>query len=432
MPDPVKHIERPGHKLGLFGAIAIIMGNMIGSGVFLLPASLAPFGWNAVLGWVATISGTMVLAYVFAQLMAARGASADPLRIVENAFGPLPSYLVAFAYWVSIWTAVVSIAIAAISYLSLFFPIISETPMGPSLSAIALVWLITLVNLRGTKSAGNFQIATVLLKLLPLIGVIALGAWAITSGTATVRPFVAAEISLTPLSSAASLTLFALLGFECASLAANKVKDPHINVPRATLWGTAITGLIYLLVCSAIALMLPEEIAANSPAPFSAFAARYFSEGAGTFVAIFAIISCVGAVNGWIFMQGELPSDMAKRSHLPAWFAISDGKGTPRNALLASSWVASFCLLANSSRSMQGLYEFILLLSTSAALWLYLTCMLAALRLNIARPFAMVGAAYALWTLWGAGIEASAWSLALMISGLPLYFWARRARALTD
>lgn len=111
---------------------------------------------------------------------------------------------------------------------------------------------------------------------------------------------------------------------------------------------------------------------------------------------------------------------------LPRWFAVTDGSGTPRRALLVSSVIATLCLLFNASKSMQGIYEFVLLLSTSAALWLYLACALAAFKMKVVRGFALVGAGYALWTLWGAGIEASGWSLVLMAAGIPLYLWARR------
>jgi APA family basic amino acid/polyamine antiporter len=145
-----------------------------------------------------------------------------------------------------------------------------------------------------------------------------------------------------------------------------------------------------------------------------------------TFVTLFAIVSCVGAVNGWVLMQGELPRSMAARGILPAWFAGTDAIGTPRRALIVSSVIATICLLLNSSRSMQGIYEFVLLLSTSAALWLYLACALAAWRMKIVRLFAAVGAIYSVWTLWGAGIEASGWSLVLMMAGLPIYWLARR------
>lgn len=418
--------ERPGHKLGLFAAIALVMGNMIGSGVFLLPASLAPFGWNAVAGWIVTTAGTLVLAWVLAALTRARPGARDPAGFVTEAFGELPAFLVGWVYWVSVWTAVVSIAVAAVSYLSSFIPAITTIPMGPALCAIALVWAMTLLNLRGVRAAGNFQIVTVLLKLIPLVAVILIAAIVLGSGEGEIRPLVMAELNGTDLRGAAALTLFALLGFECASIAAARVENPAVNVPRATMWGTGLTGVLYLLVCSAIALMLPEAVAATSPAPFATFVERYWSAGPAALVTVFAIVSCVGAINGWVLLQGELPRAMAERGMLPRWFAATDRHGTPRRALLVSSVIATLCLLFNASKSMQGIYEFVLLLSTSAALWLYLACALAAWKMKVARSFALVGAGYALWTLWGAGIEASGWSLVLMAAGIPLYLWARR------
>lgn len=418
--------ERPGRKLGLFAAIALVIGNMIGSGVFLLPASLAPFGWNAVAGWIVTTAGTLVLAGVLAALTRARPDAGDPAGFVTEAFGELPAFLVGWIYWVSVWTAVVSIAVAAVSYLSSFIPAIGSTPLSPAVCAIALVWAMTLVNLRGVQAAGNFQIVTVLLKLVPLVAVIVIASAVLGTGTGEIRPLVMSELNATDLRGAAALTLFALLGFESASIAAARVENPAVNVPRATMWGTGLTGLLYLMVCSAIALMLPEAVAATSPAPFATFVARYWSEGPAALVTVFAIVSCVGAINGWVLMQGELPRAMAERGMLPRWFAATDRHGTPRRALLVSSVIATVCLLLNATRDMQGIYEFVLLLSTSAALWLYLACALAAWKMKVGRSLALPGAAYALWTLWGAGIEASGWSLVLMAAGVPLYLWARR------
>ena len=413
-------------KIGLIAAIALVMGNMIGSGIFLLPASLAPFGWNSVIAWIIVTAGTLVLAWIFASLVKAHPDAQIPAGFVTKAFGELPAFLVSWAYWVAIWTAQVSISVAAVSYASSFVPAISQTPMMPALCAIGLVWAVTLINLRGVRAAGDFQILTVLLKLMPLLAVIVLAAMAFGDGSGEIRAFELREINGLSLGAAAAMTFFALQGFECASLAAERVENPEVNVPRATMWGTALTGLFYLLVCSAITLMLPEEVIANSPAPFATFVEAFWSAGPASLVAVFAIISCVGALNGWALMQGEMPRSMAERGTLPRWFAHTDSRGTPARALIISSVIATICLLLNSSRNMQGIYEFVLLISTSSALWLYLACALAALRLNVVRPFAVIGAIYAVWTLSGAGIEASSWSLFLMLAGLPLYLWAKR------
>ena len=404
------------------------MGNMIGSGVFLLPASLAPYGWNAVGGWIVTISGALVLAFVLARLTRALPEAEGAIGFVRRAFGPVPAFLISWIYLVSVWTAVVTIAVAAVSYLSSMVPALSSRPFMPALAAAGLLWVMTLINLRGVKAAGRVQIVTVLLKLVPLLVVIALAAGALLSGNGEIAPYEPEATSLTALSGAAALTLWALLGFECASLAAARVKEPAINVPRATLWGTGLTGLLYLTVCSAIALMLPQAVASASPAPFATFVARYWSAGPAALIAVFAVISCLGALNGWILMQGELARSMAERGMLPGWLAATDARGTPVRGLVVGSLIASVFALMNASRTMQGLFEFLLLLSTSASLWLYLACAVAAVRLKVAVPWAIVGAAYALWTLWGAGVAASGLSLVLMAAGLPLYGWARRER----
>jgi APA family basic amino acid/polyamine antiporter len=416
-------------KLGLIAATALVMGNMIGSGEFLLPACLAPFGWNAVGGWIITISGALVLAWVLARLTRALPEAVGAVGFVEKAFGAVPGFLISWVYLVSIWTAVVTIAVAAISYLSSMIPELGAHEFLPALAAVGLLWLLTLLNLRGIKEAGRFQVVTVALKVVPLIVVLALAAGALASGTGEVRPFEPQAISLTALNGAAALTLWALLGFECASIAAAQVRDPSVNVPRATMWGTGLTGVLYLTVCSAIALMLPEAIAASSPAPFASFVERYWSAGPAALIAAVAVLSCVGALNGWVLMQGEMTRSMAARGMLPAWLAGTDAKGTPIRGLLVSSVIASLFALANASRSLKGLFEFLLLLSTSASLWLYLACALTAVRLNVARGWAVVGAVYSVWMLWGAGVGASGLSLVLMAAGLPIYWWSRRHSA---
>lgn len=424
-----KATAAPVRKLGLVAAIALVMGNMIGSGVFLLPASLAPFGWNAVGGWITTIAGALVLAYILARLTRALPEAGGPAGFVGTAFGEIPAFLIGWVYLASIWTAVVTIAVAAVSYLSSMIPALSAEAFRPALAAMLVLWAITLLNLRGVRAVGNFQIVTLALKVVPLVVVIVLAVGVAARGEAQVLPFDASTLSFTAVNGAAALTLWALLGFECASVAAARVENPQVNIPRATMWGTGLTGLLYLLVCSIIALMLPSDVAASSPAPFATFVERYWSAEAAALVAVFAVISCIGALNGWVLLQGEMPRDMAARGLLPRWFAVTDRRGTPRRALIASAIIATIFVLMNGTRTMQGLFEFLLLLSTSASLWLYLACALAAFKLGVARWLAVLGSVYALWTLWGAGIEASALSLVLMLTGLPLWWWTKRAGA---
>ncbi len=403
--------------------IALVMGNMIGSGVFLLPASLAPFGWNGVAGWAITIGGALALAFVIARLTIALPGASGPTGFVERAFGRIPSFMIGWAYWVSVWTANVTLAVASVSFLSLFVP---QLGRHMALSTIALIWIVTAVNWRGARAAGRFQIATLLIKLVPIVAIILLVPIAFgRAQPVAVTPFPVEGLSLAAVSGSAILTLWALLGFESASVAAAKVDNPAVTIPRATMIGTLATGILYLIVCSAIALMLPAAEVAASKAPFSLFIDTYWGPGPGLWIAAFAAISALGALNGWTLIQAEQPARLAQQGLLPAWFARENRHGTPAAALLLSSAIATVCVLLNSSKSTAEMFTFMAVLSTSVTLWLYLACAATALRLRVAIPTAILGLVYAIWTLWGAGIGVSAMSLILMVAGLPLYAWTR-------
>jgi basic amino acid/polyamine antiporter, APA family len=429
LTDHSASTERPGPKLGLFAAVALVMGNMIGSGVFLLPASLAAFGWNAVPGWIITILGALCLAKVIGTLSARHDRPMGPAGLVEHSFGHTAGFLIGFSFWISVFTGNATIAVGAVSYLSSFAPVLGHYP---ALAALGVIWLVTIINLISLRAASAFQIATVLLKLVPLIVVALLMAFVLGNrGGAALAPLPAEGFSLSAINSAAALALWAMVGFEAACAASDKIANPQHNVARATMIGAALTGLIYLLICSGIALMLPQDQVAGHPAPFALFVSTYWSAEAAALVGLFAAISAIGAVNGWTLVQGELPREMARRGMMPGWFGVTLSNGIAARALVVSSILASLLVLANSSRSMAGLFAFMALLTTSVTLLLYLACAAAALKERVALVPALLGVIFGLWCLYGAGFEAAGLAVALMLSGLPLYWWTRRGTGQT-
>jgi len=416
---------RPGRKLGLVAAIALVMGNMIGSGIFLLPASLAPYGWNAVGGWIITIAGAVCLAHVLARISSRHAQAIGPAGLVEHSFGPLAGFLIGFSFWISVWTGCATIAIAAVSYLSSFFPVLGQ---HPALSAAGVIWLVTLVNLAGVRAAGGFQLVTLLLKLVPLAVVIVLvGLVLANNGGEALPPLPAEGPSFGSVNAAAAIALWAMVGFEAACAASGKIADPQRNVARATMIGAALTGLIYLLVSSGISLMLPPDEVAVSEAPFALFVARYWSPEPAALIGLFIAVGAIGAVNGWTLVQAELAAEMAHRRMMPQWFGAALGNGVHYRGLLVASALATVLVLSNASRSMGGLFTFMALLTTAVTLWFYLACAAAALKERIAVPTALAGGAFGIWCLVGAGWEATGLSLVLMAAGLPMYWWTRRS-----
>jgi APA family basic amino acid/polyamine antiporter len=420
---------------GFWICLALVIGNMIGSGVFLLPAALAPYGWNAIFGWMVTVAGALCLAFVFASFARRFPQAGGPYAYTREAFGAAPAFAVAWSYWISVWTANATIAIAAVSYLSHFLPVLGQ---APGLLAIGFVWTCTLINCLSLRGAGGVQLVTTGLKLLPLIAAIILTALVTEGdGGASTAPFRPQEISLAAITATASLTLWAMLGFESATIPAGRVRDPERNIPRATMVGTLLAGIVYLIACSGVALLLPAEQAAASNAPFADFIGLYWGPGPASLLALFAAISALGALNGWVLVQGELPVALARDGVFPAWLGTLSKAGTPVRAHLLSAGLVTALLLANQSRSMGDLFVFMALVSTLASLVAYLTCALGALWLQRAGRIdrtaaltaaAVLGALYALWAIYGAGTEPIAWGAALLASGLPVYMLTARNR----
>lgn len=418
--------------------VALVVGNSIGSGVFLLPASLAPFGLNSVIAWVFTASGAIALAVVFARLSRAFPQAGGPYAYVHVAFGPLIAFVVAWGYWISIWVGNVSIATAAVSYLSPLLPWIAEKPGASALATLLLLWLLTFVNWYGIKASGWVQGITTVLKILPLLAVVGLGFMSLHSNSAAAALNV--PLSVGGVTAAATLTLWALLGLESATIPADKVASPARTIPIATLLGTVLTACICAIACTTVLLLVPPATLAHSNAPFVDLASRYWGASAGKLVAVFAAISAFGALNGWILLQGELPRAMALRGEFPRIFARESVHNTPGFGLCFGSVLATLLILANHQKSMVDVFTFMILLSTTACLVLYALCSAALLRLQWTQklgpprrgsvPLAIVGilaTAYSLWAIVGAGTEAVLWGAALLLLGVPLYYWFRRS-----
>lgn len=420
--------------LGFWTALALVVGNMIGSGIYLLPANLAPLGTNALIGWGVTIIGAMCLAFVFARLAAKIPCAGGPYAFADAAFGPTVGFFVAWSYWVLIWAGNAAVAIAVVSALSLVFPVLTTVPYLSGVVALALVWLLVAVNIRGVALAGRVQLVTTILKLAPLAGVVVLAAWLLLrDGAGAVAPAASVPIGAGAIAGAAALTFWGFLGVESATVPADKVENPERTIPRVTLIGTALTGLVYFAVAASVALLMPAEITAASPAPIAEFLGRTLGTGMAAVVALFAAISAFGALNGFIMLQGEVPRAMAQGGVFPSWFGKETRRGTPARAHIVSGLLVTGVMLLNYTGKTGQLFQDIATISLAAGMVAYLASALAAIKLlpkDVPLVIAAaVAAGFVLWMVWGLGLKADLWGLGLMLMGLPVYLWVRRTRA---
>jgi basic amino acid/polyamine antiporter, APA family len=419
----------PKRAFGFWICLALVVGNMVGSGVFLMPAVLAPFGWNGVVGWIVTTVGALCLAVVFGSLARRLPKAGGPYAYARAAFGPFAAFLVAWAYWVSMWVGNVAIATGVIAPLTTIAPGIADHSV---LITLALVWSLTAINCLRARTVGHIQLVTTILKVLPLAAVVVVALAVLgQGGGGEAPPLRGGELSIlgpTGIAAAAALTVWSFLGLESATVPAERVERPDVNIPRATLIGVAATGVAYTFACSAVALLMPVEEIATSGAPMADFLGRHVAAPAGTAIALFAALAAFGALNGWILMQGELPWAMARDGVFPAWFARLSERGTPVRAHVTASLLVSAILLLNHSRTLTDLFGFLVLLATSASLVVFLASSLAAIRLRAGRvvPIFVAAALFSVWAIWGTGFAAMGWGAMLIASGVPIYLIARR------
>jgi APA family basic amino acid/polyamine antiporter len=331
-----------------------------------------------------------------------------------------------------------AIAIGIVSYLQPFAPeLFARAAAGP-LVAMGFVVVMTIVALRGVRASGTVQIVTTVLKLLPLLAVI-VAVFAVlgrADSSAATTAFVAPmPIAAPAIAGAAALALWTMLGFESGTVPAGRVIDPQRTIARATLIGTLFVGVVYVLVTFAVFLLLPSEIAAKSTAPLADLIGRVWGSGAAGLVAAFAAISALGALNGWVFLQAEVPLVLAERGVFPAVFRRVNANGMPVFGHVLGCCLSVALIATNLSSGMIQIYSFMILLATVATLVLYLAAsfaVLALLRRGKATKGALValaaalGAIYALWTFYGAGVEATGWGAVLLATGIPVYFVMRR------
>ncbi|MHC6217829.1 amino acid permease [Stenotrophomonas acidaminiphila] len=414
--------------LGFWSATALVVGSMIGSGTFLLPATLAPYGAATLVGWAITLCGALLLAVTFARLARRWPQTGGPYVFARNAFGELPGFVVAWSYWISMWCAIAAIAVAFAGSIGAIFPSLTATPVRAAGCGLVALWLCAGVNLAGLREAGRVQLLTTVLKVVPLLlfGLVAL--WFVD--TRHYVPFNPSGESLGSVAAATvALTLWAMIGLEAATVPAGSVDDAPRTVARATVAGTAIAGIATVLACTTVLGLLPAEVLARSSAPMADAAAALWGPAAGVLLAVVMAVSCVGALNGWTLLAAQLPMAAARDGVLPRAFARENARGAPAFGVIVSCLLASVLVISNYNRSLVDLFKFSVLLSTAATLLPYLAGAAAWLWRGDGRGSRLAAAgalAFSLYALGGIGAEALLWGAGLVVAGLPIYFWLRR------
>ncbi|MEU7891477.1 amino acid permease [Nonomuraea sp. NPDC049152] len=435
--------EGPGRSLGPGAAIALVIGNVVGTGIFLLPSSLAAFGTVSLVAMGAVTIGAIAMAMVFGRLGARIPAGGGPYAYARDAFGEFVGFWNAWSFWLTAWIGNAAIAVAWVGYVQYAARQVLGLDWGGTTSAIVIalvgVWIPAVVNLMGARNMAAFQLVTTILKFAPLLFVAVVGLFFVQG--ADFGPFNATGgNAIGAISLAGAVALFIYSGVESVSIAAEKVKDPARNIGRASVIGVLACAVLYMLSTVAVMGTVPHDRLVESSAPFADAINNMFGGSAGgTLMAACAIVSGIGALNGWTMLVAEMPKAAAQDGMFPAFFAKESRRGAPVPGILVGSVLTSLMLLV--AYASENAFDTIVLLASFTTVVPYFFSACAQLfwlvtgerevdkaRLGRDAVITVIALVFAFWMAYGSGAEAVLGGTLMLLVGVPVYIWVKAKR----
>ena len=424
-----------GAEIGFWRGWSIAVGCAIGSGVFMMPTLLAPYGLLGLVGWITAGAGTLLVALSLSRLVRRIPKSGGPYAYVQAGLGDFAGFLIAWTYWVACIAAVSGIAIAFVGYLGVLIPAVTASSIASLLVALVLVWTVIAINVKSISDSGTFQVITTVLKIVPLLFIVGLGV--VNMDTANLPPLNPTEMHpIALLAVVTTIVMWSFIGIETATVPADNIANPETTVPRILIAALFTVLTIYLLVSIAIALLVPAHELENSAAPFALAATKVMGPVGGIIVAVGALISTLGSLNANTLTAGQVPVAAAKDGLLPARFLILSTSGTPIFSFLVAGVFISLLLILNYSKGLVAAFTFMAMLSTLSTLMAYAFCAIAEFYFlkgdtkSRSRTRAIILAAaaflYSFFAIWGAGAEIVFYSFLLILLGMPFYALVRK------
>lgn len=434
-------------RLGLPSATALVIGSIIGTGVFTMPAVMAGAGTSSILTLLTVSVGAVLLGVLFGQLTKRiPSAEGGVYAFARHEFGDFAGYLTAWCYWITAWAGNAAIVASWVLYVESLFGI--NNPSGWTNFGIAMtgLWIPAAINLLGVHRMAIFQNITVVLKFVPLLLVGTIGWFFVKSGN--FGAFNATGGSLySGISIAAGVALFSFIGVECAAIAAGRVKDPRRNVGRASVIGTALAAVLYITVTAAVMGLEPQGKLVHDGAPFVAAFHAMFGKAwiVGKIVAATAVISGIGALNGWTLVTAEMPYAAARHDLFPRAFLRRNGRGALTFGIVFSTAVASALMAYSYSGLSSGLtvFTYLVTLSVVTVALPYFISACAQLAYLVSRrrtvhgwllvrnlSVAGLSVLFSLWVTAASGYQAVYQAMILILAGIPIYAFlkARKER----
>lgn len=417
--------------LGFWQLVALVVGNLVGSGVLMLPATLAPYGAISFSGWIATSIGAILLSLVFCQLCSKHPRTGGPHVYVEEAFGKNAGFYIAWVYWILAWIGYAALVSAAMGCLTTVCGPLSK-PVLLGLEILIII-VFTAINLCQISFAGRVELVLTIVKILPLIILPVIALFSIKSEYLFAMP-TTDQPYMSSMASAVMLMIFAFMGFETGTVPSEEVENSRKTIPKATIVGTLIAAVIYILGTVSMLGHIPFAELAQSKAPYADLAACVFGGNWHCFVAGAGMLCALGALNGWMLIGGRIAYGAAKDGIFPKVFLKKDKYGAPSASIIISSLCTIPFLVLSVSESLVEQFNFVVSISSSLVLIVYLSCTLAYLKFlkeyAKAKPkhwiLGIASTLFCLWVLSSISFEMTLYSLSVFLVGIPLRMYVSR------
>ncbi len=433
-------MSEPGRKMSLTQATMLVAGNMIGTGLFLLPVNLAQVGGIAVFGWVIATVGVAALGLVFAKLGELNPQEGGPYAYARDFLGPYAGFQTNYVYWFGNWIGNIAIAVAAVGYLAELIPGISGPPASVFATA-AVIWLLTFANILGPRVVGALETWTMALALIPIMAIALLGWFWFDTDTFLAGWNVTGESNMHAVSRAASMALWAYMGIESAAVSAGVIENPKRNIPLATLIGLGLAAVVYMLSSTVIMGILPNEELQTSHAPFAEAARLALGTTGAIVISVCAVLKSMGSLGGWMLLVGQSAKAAADDGMFPRAFSRLNGNGVPGRGLIIVAVLMTAVLFATMSPTLAGQFNNLVNLAVILIIVPYIYSAVAVVKVvydhklpaTTLQTYKWIGISavvYCLWVILGGDPKTVVHAMVALLVSVPLYpFFIRSMEA---
>jgi arginine:agmatine antiporter len=429
-------VNAAGRKMSLAQATMLVAGNMIGTGIFLLPVNLAQVGSISIYGWLIATAGAAALGLVFARLGQVNPQQGGPYAYARDFLGPFAGFQTNYIYWFGNWVGNIAIAVAAVGYLAELIPGIDAPPASTLVTAL-VIWLLTFANILGPRVVGALEAWTMALALIPIVGIAVIGWWWFDPQIFKASWNVTGESDWTAITRAGSMVLWAYMGIESAAVSAGVIENPSRNIPLATISGLVIAAVVYMLSSSVIMGIMPAAQLQTSHAPFAEVARIAIGAPAAIVISICAVLKSIGSLGGWMLLVGQSAKAAADDGMFPKIFGNLNKHGVPQRGLIIVSVLMTLVLFATMSPTIADQFNRAVDLAVILIIVPYVYSVIALINLLAIHRvshktmlsfqfIALAALLYCLWAMIGGDQRTVVNAFVALLISVPLYLFVTR------